>query len=87
MSPECNQITIDAGDHISVDEDPSGEVGVLIHNPAFGETRWLSISLNGYDGKHVLDDLIDALDKLRDALDLPEPPEARVIYRSPWGRS
>lgn len=60
-------ITVDYGDKITVAPNGDGELAVKIQNTAFGEPpRWLNIGMTGYDRLRAIEDLISALNRLRD---------------------
>lgn len=64
---ENNDITVSYGDKITVAPNPDGELAVKLQNTAFDEAaRWLNVRMSGHDRLHAIDDLIDALKRLRD---------------------
>lgn len=65
---EDNHIFVDYGDKITVAPNLDGELAVKIENSAFvGPARWLNISMTGYDRLQAIEQLIGALNRLRDA--------------------
>lgn len=65
---EDDQICVSYGDKIRVGPNLDGELAVKIENSAFGEApRWLSINMSGYDRLQAIEELIGALNRLRDA--------------------
>lgn len=65
---EDDSITISNGDRITVAKDSDGESSIRIENAAFVEPpRWLRIAVAGkHDRARAIDDLIHALEQLRD---------------------
>jgi hypothetical protein len=64
-------ISIDRGDGVEVATDPDGYRGIRVANRVWVEApRWIYVTVDGkHDRRHAFDELIHALETLRDEPD------------------
>jgi len=62
-------INLTNGDKITVEKNPNGDLAVKVENAVWVEPpRWIEVSVHGkHDREQLINDLIGALEQLRDA--------------------